>query len=105
MLSLQGKEDYFKLLPRAVFTFDATISELIEKYRPFARGVKGSPMAFGFYNGTHATEAEAVENLEVRQSSRDRVCQCGEKLNLKIWKHPKYGIGVFCPPCREAVTV
>jgi hypothetical protein len=87
------QEDYAAHLTPAVAQFEATLVELIEKYRPFAPNQPKSAIVTGFMSNS-------PEEFALRDSMITKSCaMCGTKEDVKIKNHPKSGLGVFCRGC------
>lgn len=78
---------------QAAAQFEATIKELIERYKPFAGGQISLPVNTAFMSNS-------VEQFEARDSVRTRKCAvCGTGDGIKIERHPVGGVGIYCAPC------
>lgn len=91
-LKIQADNHYTENMQVPLANFQSTLLDLIERFRPFSPGAKGSPESLGLFSNS-------VGEAEARQSCTDRICPCGAKKNLRIVRHPQHGLGIYCQAC------
>lgn len=93
-MSAIAKDDkYFQNIQGPLTTFESSLLDLIQRFRPFSAGAKGTPQSIGFYSPTPEVAA-------ARHSCQDRFCaMCEGNQNLRIYRHPQHGLGVYCTTC------